>query len=152
MIEYRVSRYNPMFRDCHGVYVRDDWTSRSDIGRSFNGIVLTTEEYQRVEDAFVVAVQAILRECDILSLTVSELENHSTPLPFADGAVLCLEEVGKAVRRVLREEFWCRLEGARAFVHIGYDYYVYVGVPNPCPKARELAGEIGLFVEEFLSP
>jgi hypothetical protein len=56
------------------------------------------------------------------------------------------------MRRVLREEFWCRLEGPEAFVHFGYDYYLYVGVPRACPEAEQATRRAGLFVESFRSP
>jgi hypothetical protein len=71
---------------------------------------------------------------------------------YAEGSSLGLAEVGEVVRRVLREEFWCRLEGAGAFVHVGWDYYMYVGAPRPCPGAEALARQLGLFVEPFRSP
>jgi len=46
----------------------------------------------------------------------------------------------------------CRLEGADAFVHVGWDYYMYVGVPRPCPAACRQANDLGLYVEDFASP
>ena len=61
-------------------------------------------------------------------------------------------EVGEVVRRLLRAEFWCRLEGTESFVHVGYDYYMYVGVPAACPSAEASARQFGLFVEPFRSP
>ena len=57
-----------------------------------------------------------------------------------------------AVGHVLREEFWCRFEGQDAFVHVGYDYYMYVAVPHAVPQAVLLAQQVGLFVEPFESP
>lgn len=74
------------------------------------------------------------------------------PLAFSDGTMLGLAEVGEVVRRLLRAEFWCRLEGAVAFVHVGYDYCMYVGVPVVCHGGVALAGQHGLFVEPFQSP
>lgn len=56
------------------------------------------------------------------------------------------------IRRVLREEFWCRLEADECFVHFGWDYYMYVGVSEACSKSRAFAAASGLFVEEFVSP
>lgn len=153
MCEYRVTKYDPAHRDPYGAYTRDEWTSVSDVGRTFVGVVLSEAEYRRVEDAYANVAVAFLREAGIWSLTVAGLENHSAvPLPFADSSPLGLAEVGEVLRRVLREEFWCRLEGAGAFVHVGYDYYMYVGVPNPCPDAAALAVQLGLFVEPFRSP
>jgi hypothetical protein len=153
VFEFRVTKYDPAHRDRRGAYTRDEWTSVSDIGRSFAGVVLTETEYQRVEDAYATAAVGFLRESGVPSLVVTGSENHAgVPLPFADGSPLGLAEVGEVVRRLLRAEFWCRLEGAGAFVHIGYDYYMYVGVPWPCPSAETLARQHGLFVEPFRSP
>jgi hypothetical protein len=80
-------------------------------------------------------------------------ENHNTiPLALGEGSLLPPEKAAEVIRRVLREEFWCRLEGPEAFVHLGYDYNMYVGVPHPCPEAEQLARRLGLFVEPFHSP
>jgi hypothetical protein len=153
VFELRVTKYDPAHRDRRGAYTRDEWTSVSDIGRPFAGVVLTEAEYARVEDAYATAAVALLREAGVQSLTVAGLENCAADsLPFAEGAQLGLSEVDEVVRRVLREEFWCRLEGAGAFVHLGYDFYMYVGIPRPCPKAEDLARGLGLFVEPFRSP
>jgi hypothetical protein len=65
---------------------------------------------------------------------------------------LSLVQVGDVIPQVLREEFWCRLEGVEGFIHIGWDYYMYVGVPIPCPAAQMRAAALGLYVEEFASP
>lgn len=153
MFEFRVTKYDPVYRDRHGAYSRDEWTSVRDIGRAFAGVILTKPEYQRVEDAYVETAVAFLREARVSTLTVAGLENHAAaPLSFADGSPLELAEVGDVMRRVLREEFWCRLEGAGAFVHIGYDFYMYIALPGPCPVAVALARKLGLFVEPFRSP
>ncbi len=153
MFEYRVTKYDPSFRDANGAFTRDEWISVTDIGRSFGGEKLTREEYQRVEDAYVATALAFLREAGVEALTVAGLENHGgTPLAFTEGSVLLLEQIGEVIRWVLREEFWCRLEATGAFVHLGYDYYTYLGVPRRCPQAEQFARQQGLFVEPFHSP
>jgi hypothetical protein len=153
MFEFRVTKYDPAHRNSVGSYTRDDWTSVGDIGRPFSGSVLTQSEYQRVEDAYAVVAVAFLQEAGSPNLSVAGLENQkNAQILFADGASLSLEEIGLVIRRVLREEFWCRLEGVAAFVHLGYDYYMYVGVPQPCPAAEALAQRLGLFVEPIHSP
>lgn len=153
VFEFRVTKYDSAHRDRCGAYTRDEWTSFDDIGRAFGGVVLTEPEYQRVEDAYVTAAVAFFREAGIEALSVAGLENYpGLPLAFADGSSLGLVEVGGVLRRLLREEFWCRLECARAFVHVGYDYYMYIGVPVACPGAIALARQLGLFPESFQSP
>jgi len=153
VFQFRVTKYDPAHRDDRGAHTRDEWTSFNDIGQTIGGVVLIEAEYQRVEDAHVTAALAFLREAGVPSLAVTGLENKvAVPLPFAEGSSLALAQVGDVLRRVMRGEFWCRLEAAEAFVHIGYDYYMYIGVPVACPDAAALARQIGLFVESFRSP
>ena len=153
MFEYRVTKYNPAHRDSHGAYTRDEWISVSDIGSTFSGEVLTATVYQRTEDAYVTSAVAFLKEAGVPSLQVNGLENHAAhPLPIIEGSSFAVEEAGSVIRQILRSEFWCRLESSLAFIHIGYDYYMYVGVPQACPGAEALAGQLGLFVEPFRSP
>lgn len=136
MFEYRVTKYDPAFHDRAGRYLREEWTSISDIGRSFGGIVLTRKEYLRVEDAHVETALAFLREAGCGSLVAVGVENHGgCPSAPAKGDRLAGPQLGEAIHRLLRAEFWCRLEGDGCFVHVGYDYYLYVGVPCPCPQA-----------------
>jgi hypothetical protein len=152
VLEYRVTKYNPAFRDSSGAYTRDEWTAASDVGRSFGGLVLTPEEYQKVEDAYVAVALSFLRESGQSSLAVGGLEDRGYPIEFREGSVLGWEQLGPVIRSVLREEFWCLLEGQAGYLHFGRDYYMYVGVPYPCPGSQELARRLGLFVEEYPSP
>ena len=85
-------------------------------------------------------------------MTVTGLENYAgIPLDFGEGAALSLSDAASVIRRVLRERFWCRLEADDGFVHLGYDYYMYVGVRRVCPSALNLAEQLGLFVEPMRS-
>jgi len=60
--------------------------------------------------------------------------------------------VGNLIRQILREVFWCRLKAQGGFVYFGWDYYMYIVVPHPCPEAEKLAEEVGLYSEKFASP
>jgi hypothetical protein len=105
MLEYRVTKYDPAFRDSRGAYRRDVWTAVRDVGSSFGGVVLTRDQYQRVEDAYVAAALAFLREANASALTVEGLESHASPAPVTQGDSLGLAEVVEVIRRLLREEF-----------------------------------------------
>lgn len=152
MHEFRVTKYDPAHRR-DGAHAKDDWICFSQIGESFDGTVLAEAEYMRVEAAYADAAMAFMREAGVGTLTVNGLENHAGfPLPFGEGSALGLDEAWMAIRRMLRGDFWCRLEATGGFVHIGWDFYMYVGVARRCPEAEALARRLGLFVEEFQSP
>jgi hypothetical protein len=153
MVEYRVTKYDPASRDTRGAYIADEWTSVKDVGGEFAGAVLGDDEYRRVERAYVDSALAFLREGGLNSLTVEGLENSKgVALNFGEGSVLPAEQIGELIRQILREEFWCRLEGQGGFVHFGWDYYMYIGVPHRCLQAERFAEEVGLYPELFASP
>jgi hypothetical protein len=126
------------------------YSSKSD--KHFLAYSSCPTEYQRVEDAYVEVALSFLRESGLPSMKVAGLENRMEPLDFQNDTVLPFDRIGEIIRRILREEFWCRLEGSEGFIHFGWDYYMYVGMPLPCPKAQARAAELGLYVEEFASP
>jgi hypothetical protein len=86
--EYRVTKYNPAFRDQRGAYTKVEWTMFRKIGQTFSGVVLTSAEYERVEDAYIQAALSFLRESGLPSMRVAGLENsrkrrtkrHSLPV------------------------------------------------------------------------
>jgi hypothetical protein len=84
---------------------------------------------------------------------VADLENRrDVQLSFQNGSDLPLDKIADVIRGMLQEQFWCRLEGQDAFVHIGWDFYMYIGVPHRSIRAEQKAVVLGLFVEEFESP
>jgi hypothetical protein len=168
MQAWRISKYDPAHRDAKGAYTRDDWTSVSDLGGTFEGEDLTPEAYQAVEDAYVAAVEAFLEAASVDSLRVNDLaeidlegENVQglgltparPPTSLVEGGWLDREAVSIAVRLALREAIWCKLEAqGRFFIHFGYDYYLYIGSERPCAEAVAQVRELGLFAEPMPSP
>jgi len=151
--EYRITKYGPALREPNGEYQGDDWIMFGQIGQTFGGVVLAEQEYKRVENAYVKVAIAFLSESGIATLRVVGLENsHRQPLEFAEGSILPIEKLSDVFGLILREEVWCRLQADGGFVHFGWDYYMYIGVPSRCPAAEQTASELGLYVEEFNSP
>lgn len=70
-----------------------------------------------------------------------------------EGAVIPRDSLYEVLKGLLREEFWCRLEDEHgSYIHVGWDYYMYVGVPREPSTSIETAPANGLFVEPFESP
>jgi len=151
--EYRVTKYDPALRGPRGEYKGEDWIMSTQIGQSFRGVVLTEQEYRRVERSYIKVALAFLSESGITSLRVVGLESSRRQLlEFTEGSVLTLEQLPDVIGRILREDSWCRLQADNGFVHFGWDFYMYIGVPRRCLAAEQMASDLGLYVEEFTSP
>ena len=132
--------------------MRNEFYLFSQIGESFDGVVLTREEYERVEAAYVDVAVTFLTEVGAV-LTVSGLEYCDPgPPPVRNGDLLTPVQVGEVIRPLLREEYWCRLESLSAYVFIGWDFYMYLGAERESPSLRDHAHRRGLFVEDWPSP
>ena len=134
-----------------------DWTSFRDIGQSFGGVILTEQEYKRVESAYIDVALAFLAEAGLTTMRVAGLENSKSRTPgFHEGDVLDCQRLREIIGGSLRGEFWCRIEGEDSFIHFGWDYYMYIymyiGVSHRCPVAEQKAARLGLYVEGFASP
>ena len=167
MYSWRITKYNPAFRDERGAYLKDEWTSVSDVGKSFDGEVFTFEEYRKVEDAYVSTALNFVSEAGLDVLTISYLETHQVSEAKAEdlrditfdpklarkGMVLSRKAMADVCRLVLREIFWCKIESENGFyIHFGYDYYMYVGSPVFSEKSIAYGRQHGLFVEETEPP
>jgi hypothetical protein len=171
MFNWRITKYNPIYRDELGKYKKDEWTSFCEIGKIFNGNMLTSDEYVVVEDTYVGAILAFMDDLGIKSLKVKGLEKKNKKfmpdkahklyseelvnlyISLQDNDVLNVREIECLSRLVLRENLWCKLEKDDImFVHFGYDYYMYIGIHEICEEAINNIKESGLFVEDFVSP
>lgn len=143
-----MTKYDPALRDESGAYsVADEWTEFDDVGHK-----VSHGEYERVETAYLRTAVAFLEDAGVTHIQVRGLEERGTSSTLAEGQILQPDQWRAAFRAVLRNEVWCRFESESAFVHFGWDLYMYIGTPRPSSAASTLASELGLFVEEFESP
>ncbi|MFD2115631.1 hypothetical protein ACFSTH_11655 [Paenibacillus yanchengensis] len=166
MNSYKITKYNPTNS---GNY--DEWTSISDVGQEFSGVVFTIEEYLRVEEYYVNAITRIMKCIGISGLFVSDLhKDYETPKitlhhniytqqmkqlygEISENQFVSNQDLQDLCKMILRELIGLRLVFEdKMFVHFGYDYYMYIGVNNVCMDAIDSIQASGLFVEECESP
>jgi hypothetical protein len=155
--KYRITKYSPEKRDKDGKYLGNEWTSFSDVGRTLDSKIFTEEEYYQIEDIYISVALSFLDEAGIDKLALTYLENaqgYQEPgLRLQVGGEYGLQDVERLFRLALREKIWGKFEWQnKAYVHFGWDYYMYLGVATPCPQSLSYTGEKGLFVEPFVSP
>lgn len=170
MISWRITKYNPIYRDEKGVYQKDEWTSCNDIGKAYEGKEFTIRDYMAGESAYVNAVISFMKNINVNTLTVQNIEKYNNirklnnmPLIYSDemiklyervheNSILEIEDIQDLCRLALREQIWCKLQNDnKMFVHFGYDYNMYIGC-SPKLRKDNLIEITGLFVEKFDSP
>lgn len=165
MNNWRITKYNPLLRNQEGWFIGSDWTSISDIGKTYNGKTLTMDVYLAIEASYLLVAQSFCKETDTVTLRVSELELFNTierliyqgayinVNEFYEGMSIDTQTIDPLIAAVLREFIWCKLSGDNGFyIHFGYDYYMYIGCANETPNSLNLATRLGLFVEPSKSP
>jgi hypothetical protein len=72
---------------------------------------------------------------------------------LSEGQKVTSKELGAIMRLLLREILWCKLENPKKFfIHVGWDYYMYIGCFKDLPAAAEKTNASGLYIENFASP
>jgi hypothetical protein len=148
MHQFRITKYNPKKRDAHGAYtLLDEWTSYSDVGKS-----VSRDEYLKVEKAYIETAIDFMIAARVEALTIAGLEDNETISTAHEGERILVADLEAVLRSLLREEFWCKLESDDAYMHFGWDYYMYIGVKVIDEKTIQEAHTRGLYVEACVSP
>jgi hypothetical protein len=151
--KYRLTKYNPAFRDEFGNYRRNEWTDVDDVGRNIDGHVLTQDEFDHTINAYHHAFELFAREAGVQQLAVLDLyQGPGLEEPWqklSEGDVLPLETALQMARHILAGgPLSARLEDTdRFYLHVGEHLYVWLGSEIPCTNAVEGSRRVGLFVE-----
>jgi len=150
---YEIAKYNPSYYK-EGRYEMEDWTSRSDIGKSYNGIVFSLDDYLNVEKRYIQVIINIaqMSGCKYLTISnleidktniVSDIENshfynidkelEKTALNLFIGKRISINKINEVVMLCLREYAYIRLRNIshKLDIDFGYDYYLYIGTILP---------------------
>lgn len=150
--QYRITKFNPENRNPTGHYITDEWHMYSQIGDTFGGVILTEEEYLRVESSYINTAIDFHRETGFPDVFAFGIEDHRKNGAPAEGSLILPDRLPALCRAILREEYWCRIESDKFFIHFGWDFYMYLGAQIPCERALGHARSRGLFPEPFASP
>jgi len=156
--DYSISKYSPQFYDSKAAYIHNEWTSISDIGKSFADGILTSEEYIEIENRYINTAIELAKRAGCSYLTVSYIEGDSTDIVNSVNSLKLnhgLIERAKTIRQgiriplndcpdylllCLRECCWAIFSNmAHNFlVKFGYDYYMYIHTVIPKLQVTEI--------------
>ena len=85
MTEYRITKYNPANR-INGVYMADEWTSFSDIGKVFGGTTLSQDTYLQTEKAYIDCGIELIEKSKITKVRI--ILNNVTSRKYLEDVIL----------------------------------------------------------------
>ena len=91
-----VTKYNPLFRNSEGVYLKDDWTDFSDIGKIRGGNKrLSYIDYVKIEDKYVSTVKFLFDyyKCEKIQLVSKNIYEDENLRRLKIGRASCRERV-----------------------------------------------------------
>lgn len=169
-IFHEIVKYPPSGYNKDGIYTSDDWTSISDIGKSFNGKILSVKDYLKVEGQYVNTIMMIMSALDCEYLTISYIEKNQADMindieiyrkkygvsikgtlpKLKKGTRLSRINVPNVLRLCLRElcyiVFSC--ESKKLELYFSYEYYLNV----KCPIDRNILSQIVKKNNLYLDP
>ena len=171
MQNYRISKYDPMYRDKQGIYTLDEWTSWSDIGKVYQGRTFTKDNYLKTESLYCDVIYEILSRQGVRTLEVRDLESPLS-LPetsrflseeslqlteeechiiqiIQENQQVSIEKIKVYVKLLLRDCFWCILADTEsdARVSVGYDYYVHLTCDTLDQAQIDACEKLGIYME-----
>ena len=169
MKKFRITKYNPNLRDVNGNYCKNEWTSISDVGRTYDGESFKLADYLKVEDNYLNAILGVLQDLGITEMRVQNLELYAIQSvrvgaskkeglslkkalkKLKENMVFGTKELELYFRLQLQELFWCKWVDVHsdAIIEFGYDYYMYITCEKILPERIEYIERNGLFVEEI---
>ncbi|PCJ33918.1 MAG: hypothetical protein COA93_06045 [Alphaproteobacteria bacterium] len=167
MHEYQITKYDQTQRDDAGRYVGSSkWTCYSDVGQKFDEKILTLEECLRVEALYIEAAIKLfqLSRLPYLRLTRVELydwqkeqiRSEGAPffepdfdgIDFVEDAKISPENLPTILKMIFRGYGWACLEWKdKCYIHIGWDFYMYIGLLELDIHRLEEISSSGLYVD-----
>ncbi|MDO6761846.1 hypothetical protein Q4566_16690 [Tamlana sp. 2_MG-2023] len=163
-----ITKYNPTDRSSEGIYLKEEWTSISDIGKFFNDNLFTEEEYLRIEKKYIQSIFLIIDYFEVEEIRIQNVYKYTNKKWLKNNKQVDLSkfhnilhsgmiiginrifEIEKAIKIALREIASLEIEiNPLTKITFGYDYYMYLEFSKSNQELSSLEEKIkdlGLFI------
>jgi hypothetical protein len=157
-MDYRISHYTELNK-------KTQWTSVSDVVEE-NNFEETFDLYKNTEDKYINIFKKLLNKNNITKMNIYDLEKNGNNAKgiynklfdrkylykIKNGDEYSIKDIFEIIRLCLREIIWCKIVWEDIYIHIGYDYYTYIGGLEISDKIIKEELENGITIEEYRSP
>ena len=146
---HEIVKYRPEFYDEKGRYQKDEWTSFSDVGKEYEGRIVTMEEYTEIENRFISITHAILEEagCKYITLGYVYKSHHKR---VKEGMRVSASEIDYYLRLALRGKVFIVFINSSRGIQFDWseDYlYMHLFCRIPDDRLREIVESRGLYLD-----
>jgi len=103
--EFRISKYDSKYR-INEDFLKEDWTSISDVGKIFNGEELTYSEYEQTENRYLKLIEEICSVLKLNQIMITDIEDCWGVCKYHNSEIVTsVEQIIDIVKDCLREKY-----------------------------------------------
>ena len=144
---YKVSKYNPLFY-VDDVFVKNEWTDFSDIGKSFDGEQLTLTEYEKIENNYINFVVEIANVINLSKFRILDLQIYDSVL-WENEQEISLSNLPMLIKDCLRNKCWCKIHEERFCLCFGFDFYLHLKCEVDYALVNKISEKNSLYVQKY---
>ena len=146
---HEIVKYEPRFYDENGVYQKDEWTSFFDVGKEYEGKVVTMEDYLDVENRFIGITRAVLEAAGCSFVTLGYVESGKRK-GIKEGMRVRIQEVDPFLRLALRGKAFIVFINKRKGIQFDYNdevLYMHLYCRIPKEELQAIVESRGLYLD-----
>ena len=146
---HEIVKYEPQYYDDNGVYQKDEWTCFFDIGKEYEGKVVTMEDYLDIENRFIAVTRAILEAAGCTFVTIGYVEAIRGKR-VKEGIRIRVQQIDHYIRLVLRGKMWIVFINSSRGVQFDFNedvMYMHLFCRLPDEQLREIVESRGLYLD-----
>ena len=155
---HEIVKYEPQYYDENGVYQKDEWTYYGDIGKEYEGRVVTMEDYLDVENRFIDITRTILETAGCTYITLGYVEvlgkrrsiEAMRRMGLKEGMRIRVEKIDSYLRMSLRGEAFIVFINSRKGVQFDFSedvLYMHLYCRIPEEELRTIVETRGLYLD-----
>lgn len=158
-----VTKYNPLFRNEQGHYLKHEWIGFGQIGETFEGELLTLDSYLHTESKYIEAAYYFFQFHNCDRIVIKDLEKRDTDDYFLDDkeelvaffnkieerTIILPDDLSLLIKLILRDIVWAELfcvYSDEVALRFGYDFYMYFNSHLNMKDLFVKVEQLGLYV------
>ena len=146
---HEIVKYEPRYYDENGAYQKDEWTCFSDVGKEYEGKVVTMEDYLDVENRFINITRAILEASGCKYITLGYMEARRRK-GLKEGMRVRVQDIDPFLRFALRGKAYIVFINKSKNIQFDFDndvLYMNLNCRIPNDELRAIVESRGLYLD-----